>query len=89
MKVYRIKHVPTGLYYTTVKVRSVKFDGKSVHVKTNLSENGKVYTHKPNLKHVSGIRNHRRLHKIPYWPRVAPENLKVVDGDLVIEEVEF
>jgi len=89
MKVCRIKHVPTGLYYTTVKVRLVKFDGKSSKVKTNLSENGKVYTHKPNLKHITGIRNHHKLHEIQYWPGVAPENLRIADGDLVIEESEF
>ena len=43
---YRIKHIPTGLFYTTRR-------GRWAREKTNLHENGKVYTKKPSLGHIS------------------------------------
>lgn len=46
MLVYRIKHLPTGLYYIP---RHGTYAGK----KTNLSKNGKVYINtKPSLEHI-------------------------------------
>jgi len=45
-KVYKIKHIPTGLFYTPVK-------GKYRNNKTNLSKKGKFYPmNKPSFEHI-------------------------------------
>lgn len=47
MKVYRIRHKPTGLYYQPIK-------GRWCENKSNLGESGKVYiAGKPSLDHIS------------------------------------
>jgi hypothetical protein len=53
---WRIKHIPTGMYYTPVRETTV---GGS-RVKTNLNKNGKVYFGKPSLKESCshGFNNH-------------------------------
>lgn len=43
LKLYRIKHIPTGLFYTPLKGYGTG----------HLAFKGKVYTTKPNLNHVS------------------------------------
>lgn len=53
MKVYKIKHKPTGLYYCPY--RYVKVPGQYGSVKTNLSKNGKVYATKPSLKWIGSL----------------------------------
>lgn len=60
MKVYRIKHLPTGLYFKPSSEVWVKVGGDhSVHVKTNLSKKGKVYTQLPSESwFTNGIYNH-------------------------------
>jgi len=45
MKLYRIKHKPTGLFYCPVRGFGEN--------KTNLSKNGKVYTKRPTFSHMS------------------------------------
>ena len=45
MRLYRIKHKPTGLFYCPVR----GFGSR----KTNLSKNGKVYTKKPTFAHMT------------------------------------
>lgn len=48
---YRIRHIPTGLFYQPVKGR---WQGE----KSNFGENGKVYARKPSVKDVNtnGVR---------------------------------
>ena len=42
---YKIRHIPTGMYYQPVKGRSYE--------KTNLNKkNGKIYNSKPSLEHI-------------------------------------
>ena len=53
MKFYKIRHVPTGMYY-----QPTKGCGSD---KTNLSKNGKVYQTKPSLKHLD--HGYRRIIK--------------------------
>lgn len=50
ISVYRMKHLPTGLYY--IPSRKVKVTSVSdwSFVKSNLSKRGKVYAKKPSLK---------------------------------------
>lgn len=46
MKVYKIKHKPTGLFYKPSKFRS----------EVNLSKIGKSYSRRPSLKHICQVR---------------------------------
>lgn len=63
MKFYKIRHMPTGLFYQPVKGR---FDAE----KTNLSKNGKVYHKKPTLKHISHHICHSvKDESVEYWKR--------------------
>lgn len=59
MKFYKIRHIPTGLFYQPTK-------GHFSWEKTNLSENGKVYTKKPSLKHIN--QGYNVIHKIKEYP---------------------
>ena len=59
MKMYRILHVPTGMYFCpsrTIKVRlpddSTIYQKIGRQIKSNLSKEGKVYTQKPSLKQI-------------------------------------
>ncbi len=58
MKCYRIKHLPTGLYYRPSSEVKNQF---GCYVKTNLSKTGKIYPRRPTLKHIGGaIYDHTR-----------------------------
>jgi hypothetical protein len=46
--VYKLKHVPTGMYYQPTK-------GRWAHEKTNLSTRGKIYTTKLYPKKISAV----------------------------------
>lgn len=46
MNGYKLKHIPTGLYYDSV--RYVKVEGCNKQFKSNLSEHGKIFYHKIN-----------------------------------------
>lgn len=61
---WRIKHIPTGMYYTPVRETTV--DGW--RVKTNLNKNGKVYHAKPSVKASCshGFNNHLVVKRKPY-----------------------
>jgi hypothetical protein len=54
-KLYRIKHLPTGMYFLPCREIKVKIpDGNThqqngVYVKSNLSSKGKLYFKKPSL----------------------------------------
>lgn len=50
MKVYRIKHIPSGLYFTPS--RHIKVKTARGYAKSNLSKRGKIYTRKPTLKYL-------------------------------------
>jgi hypothetical protein len=50
MIVYRIKHIPTGMYYCPSReIQVATADGRRRYVKSNLSRNGKLYNKKPSL----------------------------------------
>lgn len=46
---YRIKHIPTGLYFCQLRGITIDVGFLRVRVKTNLSEEGKTYSSKPTL----------------------------------------
>lgn len=57
---HRIYHKPSGLYYCPSRyILAIKPDGTKfsyqVYVKSNLSSKGKIYSHKPSLKHIGEI----------------------------------
>lgn len=59
MKCYRIKHLPTGLYYRPSSEVMIKCGDRKIYVKTNLSKKGKIYSTKPSESWFVGkIYNH-------------------------------
>jgi hypothetical protein len=55
MNTYRIKHLPTGLYYRPSRELYVKGNNPiGKYVKYNLSKVGKVYNKKPTLDWLGG-----------------------------------
>lgn len=93
MKCYRIKHLPSGLYFRpSIKVTVTGKTGKRDYVKTNLSKKGKVYATKPSLRWINNsiyshlftyeyIQERRRTRYIDGIVIPAP------DSDWLIEEV--
>jgi len=87
MKFYRVKHVPTGLYYCPSRnVRVTNNEGRRVGVRSNLSKKGKVYDKDPR-SHISSIQDHTNLKTTSKWPGVDSTYSPVKDGDLVLEQI--
>lgn len=98
MKVYRIKHLPTGLYYRPASQAKITFPGdtyecggktypRPYYVKTNLSKKGKVYSPKPSLKWI-GDRIYS--HMVPCKSALTRYNEYMIpapESDWLIEEV--
>jgi len=76
-KAYRMRHIPSGLYYKP-----------SIHgSKCNLSKNGKAYIRKPNLKQMGGAIRHPEdappnKYKIGRW-----SSIPIIESEWTIEEV--
>lgn len=59
---YRLKHIPTGLYYRPSAELDIHLSGKRYRVKSNLSKKGKIYPQKPSLLWIGrGFYNHIQL----------------------------
>jgi hypothetical protein len=59
---YRLKHIPTGLYYRPSAEIQIAVGGKRQYVKSNHSKNGKIYATKPSLRWIEdGFYNHVQL----------------------------
>lgn len=93
MKVYRLKHIPTGLYFCPSRELTVRnSEGKASWVKSNLSEDGKVYTRKPSFKYLGEwIYDHTEITwGSPYdyggYTRANPSRLEIVESDWIVEE---
>lgn len=53
---YRIKHLPTGLYFIPSRLIKIKTGYDSYdYQKSNLSKTGKVYTRKPSLAYLGDV----------------------------------
>lgn len=64
MRVYRLKHIPTGLYYIPNRRIRVKHpeDNKCwIYVESNLSKKGKIYHKVPSLKWFNYYHDHTDL----------------------------
>lgn len=89
MPAYRMKHVPSGLYYCPsrdARVNFINHEG-SAYVKTNLSKRGKVYLSRPSFKWIGGT-FYTHLGQFRYtWSR---DTIRVpfVVADWIIEPVE-
>ena len=59
---YRLKHIPSGLYYRPSAELQIQVGGKRHYVKSNLSKKGKIYPQKPSLSWIDrGFYNHVQL----------------------------
>lgn len=100
MKCYRMKHVPTGLYYRPVGFVKCKVKGElSRYYKTNLSKKGKVYPNVPtfawigrnyyNHLYASEIDQKRYVDRNPdFYSKLSEEKLfPYVPSEWIIEEV--
>ena len=89
MKVYRLKHIPTGLYFRPSTSKAVKNeDGRTSYVKTNLSENGKLYSRKPSFRYLSEwIWTHTEVVQSGYFNRLEATRLEIVESEWLIEVV--
>ena len=78
MKVFKVKHVPTGLYLSPTK--SLKDNSSGRYRKTNLSKTGKIYHDRPTKKAVvSWYGKYLRLH-------TSDRSLPFTENDITIEE---
>jgi hypothetical protein len=82
MKIYRLKHIPTGLYFCPTKTKFIKdnrigqISAKRM-VKTNLDPVGKVYTRKPTSLWLD----------CSIWNHLEPNGLRTTDpNDWEVEE---
>lgn len=91
---YRLKHVPTGLYFVPVRFKVIKDSrGYSHSVKSNFSEKGKIYNQKPCFEwlkhglyshfHVKWNWSHTYNYEIPERNNLIPYNV----DEWVIEEI--
>jgi hypothetical protein len=93
--VYRIKHLPTGMYFCPSREVKIKLaDGSpyqqgGFYVKSNLSKTGKTYIRCPSVKNVG---SHYYAHLITSVGELSNglgnyAMLPVVEGEWIIEEV--
>lgn len=100
MKVYRMKHVPTGLYFRPAGYIRCKVKNEyAQYYKTNLSKKGKVYPKMPtfawigrayyNHLYASQIDQERYKTKDPsFWDKLSLEKtFPYVPSEWIIEEV--
>ena len=75
MKLWRLKHIPTGLYFKPSKHRS----------KSNLSPKGKVYTIKPTCKWMG--RHYHHPDDVPCHSIGKIPVRKVINSEWIAEEI--
>lgn len=84
---FRLKHIPTGLYFQPA--RSILVE-KKWKLKSNLSKRGKVYTTRPSFKYIGDqFYSHLSYRMTNKWLSPLPEHVMVqfIDSEWVIEEV--
>lgn len=91
MTTYRMKHIPTGLYYCPARKIQVKFKlGESLvnsYPKSNLSKKGKVYLGVPSIKWISDMfYDHTLPITKQYYSGSGPMR-KFISSEWEIEEV--
>jgi hypothetical protein len=85
MIVYRMKHLPTGLYYCPSREIQVETDKGRKYVKSNLSKKGKVYVNKPSVKYIGDkFYDHTLPPPEKDW---MPRMRQCVESEWLIEEI--
>ena len=90
MKCYRIKHIPSGLYFKPSYQKTINQNGHRCWVKSNLSKLGKVYNKMPTLKYIGeGIYNHTSLidKSSTYGKNYDSRYEKFITNEWSIEEI--
>jgi len=93
--VYRIQHLPTGMYFCPSREIRVKlpdlpsyYGGDGLYVKSNLSKTGKTYLKRPSIKQIG---KYYYTHLVQSFKEIDPSGpyqmLPVVAEEWVIEEV--
>jgi len=93
--VYRIKHLPTGMYFCPSREVKIKLtDGSPYHqggfyVKSNLSKTGKTYLKRPSIKNVGSCYYSHLITSIRELSNGLSNYamLPVVEGEWIIEEI--
>lgn len=94
MKIYRLKYLPTGLYFCPSREVKVKIsDGDQrqqagVYVKSNLSGRGKTYLRKPSLTYIGGRYYSHLITSAKQLNSWGSFLIAFVDSEWVIEEME-
>ena len=90
-KIYRLKHLPTGLYFCPSREIQVKLLGDDRHhryVKSNLSKTGKTYLKKPTLAYIGGGYYTHLINHANELTRNGNVVRPFVSEEWIIEEVE-
>lgn len=93
--VYRIRHVPTGMYFCPSREIRVKlsdmpsyYGGGVLYVKSNLSKAGKTYLKRPTIRQIG---KYYYTHLISSFKEIHRSNnycmLPVLENEWVIEEI--
>ena len=84
---FRLKHVPTGLYFCPS--REMKVEGW--YIKSNLSKSGKIYAKRPSFKYVGNMFYSHLSYEMTKRFSVTPmpENIPLpfIDSEWVIEDI--
>ena len=62
MKLYKLRHKKTGLYFCPRRFVQIKFDGQTYWIKSNLSKKGKLYQQDPRNK-IQIVYDHTKPYK--------------------------
>lgn len=90
-KIYRLKHLPTGLYFCPSREIQVKLlgdDRKVRYVKSNLSKTGKAYLKKPTLAYVGQAYYTHLIESAKELTRNGNVVRPFIPSEWIIEEVE-
>lgn len=94
MPAYRMKHIPSGLYYCPSRVmRTVVTDSSGNPTKrirwgkSNLSKKGKAYLSKPSFKWIGGNFYDHRIPRTIFDTRRKDKTSPFIPADWIIEEV--
>lgn len=91
MTAYRMKHVPSGLYYCPSRDVRAKVEGAAasyqLNVKTNLSKRGKVYLSRPTFKWIGDSFYDHRIPRRVTDTRYGGKTSPFIPSDWIVEEV--
>lgn len=95
MKIYKLLHKPTGLYYRPVRSIKVKVphEDKREYVKSNLCKKGKIHTIKPNLDWCEWIADHTQVveknnpwgykHFVSKTIKTSPDDWEIIEMQMI------